>query len=1290
MACYYLVISSTHLSNGHYRSIKGVFRGPLCASSRGESPDYAEKEKAIAKALEDLKANFYCELCDKQYHKHQEFDNHINSYDHAHKQRLKELKQREFARNVSSKSWKDERKQERALKRLHQLALLKQQRDSDKGKSSKLRAPARDQQQEKVIPNGSEKLTSRHIPSHQGQNEPQSSPDVTSRGCSSTSAPTDKCSLQVRCSSPVPQVSKDHRRPRTGVSFCFSRRAQLKLDSCASVFNDGLDEASDLQELQRQRQRLALQALWSRSPSPVLGQEDHKISLDAAALDSTPLQRGCQPDQPDQEDRLEIRVNYCTTESERQGCLDTHGLEAERQPAGTEDRRADQGQKPRQKGANGEWGLVERTSPRSPSPGAHTQRHRAAPEHLYTNKGSHQDSQKGGKCETVTVKHCLSETEITEEGLSSKIQSFFNVLSKDGTTLKWPSELMQYTSDEPHVSYSCNPLCLNLKCAEEGEEKSNEAVETDVCTVSGLPDQPDRAEEQDCNVLEDKLGILKPKRPKNRRRRMRARRRKLDAVRRHRVGCALGSQTPARGRFEFKGTPADMQCSEQGCNEKKRKLGRKRRRSVRDEVANESDTPELSLKSIVVNSLSAAPTRQRRKRRRLQSALRSVKRKAVPPTTVPCTVGGEDDYQWCGNYFETKYDASVTPCSDKSSSWGILSDLSSDGEWPSCHWGRCSSSPGSASPYSWRRGHSQPWSYIRKSSYSLPCYGYRHMSDSPGRDTDYREDYWDYRDSEICREKNYSGVCDSPCIIERRYRIRKHKRALGENRHRYRNSRKLSTKRICFYRVYDSPERQDTERDWWCERSSPDNRRHRERDRFWLSPEISRGRGYERSSPGSRLSPASSSTTSISDLSGDCSSHIKPSYSGHHSNFIWPAERPTRTKTSHSPPRQKSYSPTLMSVARSETVQTDSQPVISSSSDKQEPLTHNSNATDLTKQNTSPDKKLTGNRTRTLLLPLIGKLPSIKKGIRQMRIHKEKGSSCSNQDQTSPNDPSKPISQVFPETRHNSEVERSLERFQTCPLTTDKRPTEACATSEKTHGPLPHDKLNRTLKETSETSESQPPRCSTPPLTEQPITFTEEEMDKYRLLQLQAQQHMQQQHLQEQQDMPRQPTPVDVPPMNLISIPAQEPSNQSVTAPCLPYAILQHGARSAFSTSIPPPSSPFTAHHSPTAHPSLHPSLTQPLFTPLPFPTAFFPAPPAAVLAARPLHLIPAASLHPHPHAPGLPFHPLTHASLLPAVLAPTPMAAAAMAAANTLQIHPLLHPLFHSQDLQKHPGPAS
>lgn len=45
-----------------------------------------EKEKAIEESLKDLKEMFYCELCDKQYFKYKEYDNHINSYDHAHRQ----------------------------------------------------------------------------------------------------------------------------------------------------------------------------------------------------------------------------------------------------------------------------------------------------------------------------------------------------------------------------------------------------------------------------------------------------------------------------------------------------------------------------------------------------------------------------------------------------------------------------------------------------------------------------------------------------------------------------------------------------------------------------------------------------------------------------------------------------------------------------------------------------------------------------------------------------------------------------------------------------------------------------------------------------------------------------------------------------------------------------------------------------------------------------------------------------------------------------------------------------
>lgn len=56
-----------------------------------------EKEKAIEESLKDLKEMFYCELCDKQYFKYKEYDNHINSYDHAHRQVNKCYYQRNFS-----------------------------------------------------------------------------------------------------------------------------------------------------------------------------------------------------------------------------------------------------------------------------------------------------------------------------------------------------------------------------------------------------------------------------------------------------------------------------------------------------------------------------------------------------------------------------------------------------------------------------------------------------------------------------------------------------------------------------------------------------------------------------------------------------------------------------------------------------------------------------------------------------------------------------------------------------------------------------------------------------------------------------------------------------------------------------------------------------------------------------------------------------------------------------------------------------------------------------------------
>ena len=48
--------------------------------------DQVEKELDIAGSTADLRKSYYCELCDKQYSKYSEYDNHLNSYDHHHRQ----------------------------------------------------------------------------------------------------------------------------------------------------------------------------------------------------------------------------------------------------------------------------------------------------------------------------------------------------------------------------------------------------------------------------------------------------------------------------------------------------------------------------------------------------------------------------------------------------------------------------------------------------------------------------------------------------------------------------------------------------------------------------------------------------------------------------------------------------------------------------------------------------------------------------------------------------------------------------------------------------------------------------------------------------------------------------------------------------------------------------------------------------------------------------------------------------------------------------------------------------
>nr|XP_057940237.1 G patch domain-containing protein 8 [Doryrhamphus excisus] len=292
-ACYYLVISSTHLSNGHFRRVKGVFRGPLCTTAACDSPERAER--AVGCSVEDLKSLFYCELCDKQYLRHQEFDNHINSYDHAHKQRLKELKQREFARNVASKSWKDQRKQEKALRRLHQQAQLQQESQRVQGRTYELRSAVRLVSHQQQQQQNQDRSTEEHkacspadkcepfkhtqrAPAKQGTTSPLShrrgnpcrpphsqippappaeSPLITHPE-SNTDCPAVNQQPHAGCQ--LPLEGRGRAGGRRGVSFCFSRRGP-RLEPSASVFSDQEEEEKERREQMKQRIKRILEDL---------------------------------------------------------------------------------------------------------------------------------------------------------------------------------------------------------------------------------------------------------------------------------------------------------------------------------------------------------------------------------------------------------------------------------------------------------------------------------------------------------------------------------------------------------------------------------------------------------------------------------------------------------------------------------------------------------------------------------------------------------------------------------------------------------------------------------------------------------------------------------------------------------------------------------------------------------------------------------------------------------------------------------------------------------------------
>ncbi|XP_027540532.1 zinc finger protein 804B isoform X1 [Neopelma chrysocephalum] len=568
MACY-LVISSRHLSNGHYRGIKGVFRGPLCKKgarspvtatsslppSLAPRTDYAEKEKAAAKALEDVKANFYCELCDKQYHKHQEFDNHINSYDHAHKQRLKDLKQREFARNVASKSWKDEKKQEKALKRLHQLAELRKQSECITGSGPLLKAPRLVMEKQQaphgifLYKGGKFTASSQRTMMSEGQGFSRAILEKQQLFISRHHPPTERHrALGNQVSQMFPDSTNTSQR--AGVSFSFSKKVPLKLESSASVFSENSEEGNDCSESPNHKKKQAIEACHSGT----LLEEHVKASLDkgspitqdqidvdnSTSSHAAPKPKIVKENDKSSDRELEEKVSAHPSFSKVKIQLSNLDFSGSLRETEQESKLNESEQfletliSPSCQASNFCMQLNTYKHSNAHLPNQLSELpSQSAPELAHS---SNNNSSPG----VVKRERSLDISEITKgnmetrpkeamvKGFKPQTLPFLHVLSKDGTTaLQWPTELLLFTKTEPCISYGCNPLYFDFRLSlnhRNGKQhgtnkascKEHSKNNTDENEPSGLIKHKQMSNEQDNQLLKPKKmkGSLNPRKAK--------------------------------------------------------------------------------------------------------------------------------------------------------------------------------------------------------------------------------------------------------------------------------------------------------------------------------------------------------------------------------------------------------------------------------------------------------------------------------------------------------------------------------------------------------------------------------------------------------------------------------------------------------------------------------------------------------------------------------------------------------------------------------------------------------
>ncbi|NXP49548.1 Z804B protein, partial [Heliornis fulica] len=1295
--------------------------------------DYAEKEKAAAKALEDVKANFYCELCDKQYHKHQEFDNHINSYDHAHKQRLKDLKQREFARNVASKSWKDEKKQEKALKRLHQLAEL---RKHITGSGPLLKAPRLVMEKQQSPDNiflykgGKFKASSQRTAMSEGQGFSSSIREKQQLIISRYQAPTERPhALGNQVSQVFPDSTSTSQR--AGVSFSFSKKVPLKLESSASVFSENSEEGNDCSASLNHKTKQGLESCHSGT----LLDEDVKTSLDKGppiTQDQMDLDNSASSHVPTKPKMLKENDKSSDRELEEKVSAHPSFSKVKIHLPNLDFSGSLRETEKDSKLNESEQFLETHVSPSCQSSNFCTQpnTYKHSNAHLsdqLPELPEHPNPQLACKCSindspgVVKRERSLESSETTNENMETLLREtvlkevkpqalpFLHVVSKDGTTaLRWPTELLLFTKTEPCISYGCNPLYfdfrLSLNHRDSKQHETNKASckeysinkTADENEASGLIKHKQMSNEQDNQLLKPKKmrGSLNPRKTKQK------------------AESDIGKEMNESGKKciadylneNIPKVPAYLDVSQKDYVTKKSLLTTTLRRPSKHRF----HSCERKNQNIRNESIS------------LSDFMSRVKKSKAAKCHLIYSAGKGGSQNDCRSNQDVASCSSDISDSGKDSSGSLLS-------YNSCSNSRYLENEGCGSCMRcWRFPSSQKSSSDRHSSYSDTSVS------STGS-------YMSYMSPTL---SNHSGnhllfCCKnkSKSAERHKYKHRKHRCIFTSDEsdedclccsrsHRTRNCTQRSTIKNQRYPRHKVLQHRDR-----CKHS-----RHRHR---YFGKVHSRSKSYCSSKSCSTRDSRSSERSSSSRISRSSSSgSFSKEIDSCESKAKMDAERSSNTtlgkaETAHYDPLNVNGPSNTFATCSSETLAKDIRGKSKSltaklllervQSKKTQEQMHNANRF----SNTCGVELKDHSRSHFSLqfsssvddiarLPLPEKLLSIGKSDTErnetsslensVKKNNFEASEVTNVALSSGTDYDhclfKDVIQIgtgyqSPTIKRSAAIKEQPNLFnsevqpfiQSCdPVPNDfpgafpSNRYSVVDNSTETKEEL-HD-VNMDLNRAEGSSDclcdnamqkyadtvndlevySKP---TSPPLTQQPITFSPEEVDKYRLLQLQAQQHIQKQLLSKHLKV--LPAPVPAAFSATPAVPAL-PVQQHATVTTIHHTLLQ---RFAVSSSVHPHGS-----HLSLAH--LHP-LPQAHFAPLslsPLAPALIPTHPA-LLTGHPLHLVSNTPLHPSP----LTFPALPHAAYIPALFMPH------LNATTPSAIHPnpLIHPLFQGQEHHHH-----